>query len=73
MVTPPIAHPRNAEEISISSSRRTRLLGAIENALARVEAGTTAFASIAGREIPRAAKPSLTKVCISCKEKQYSL
>ena len=65
----------NEEEISIQLKQTdAKLLRAIENALQRVEAGTYGVCVDCDEEISQARLKAVpwTKVCISCKEKQYS-
>ena len=65
----------NEEEISIQLKQTdAKLLRAIEDALARVEAGTYCICTDCQEEISPARLKAVpwTKVCISCKEKQYS-
>ncbi|HEY7816740.1 MAG TPA: TraR/DksA C4-type zinc finger protein [Vicinamibacteria bacterium] len=65
----------NEEEISIQLKQTdAKLLRAIEDALARVEAGTYGICVDCEEEISPARLKAVpwTKVCISCKEKQYS-
>ena len=65
----------NEEEISIQLKQTdAKLLRAIEDALARVEAGTYGICIDCEEEIsaPRLKAVPWTKVCISCKEKQYT-
>ncbi|MGH9389459.1 MAG: TraR/DksA family transcriptional regulator [Vicinamibacteria bacterium] len=65
----------NEEEISIQLKQTdAKLLRAIEDALARVETGTYGICTDCEEEISPARLKAVpwTKVCISCKEKQYS-
>jgi DnaK suppressor protein len=65
----------NEEEISAQLKQTdVKLLRAIENALQRVEAGTYGVCVDCDEEIsqPRLKAVPWTKVCIACKEKQYS-
>jgi DnaK suppressor protein len=65
----------NEEEISIQLKQTdAKLLRAIEDALQRVEAGTYGLCVECEEEISTARLKAVpwTKVCISCKEKQYS-
>lgn len=65
----------NEEEISIQLKQTdAKLLRAIEDALARVESGTYGICIECEEEISSARLKAVpwTKVCISCKEKQYS-
>ncbi len=65
----------NEEEISIQLKQTdNKLLRAIEVALQRVEAGTYGICVDCEEEIAAARLKAVpwTKVCINCKEKQYS-
>lgn len=65
----------NEEEISIQLKQTdAKLLRAIEDALARVESGSYGVCVDCEEEISSARLNAVpwTKVCISCKEKQYS-
>lgn len=65
----------NEEEISIQLKQTdAKLLRAIEDALARVESGSYGVCVDCDEEISSARLKAVpwTKVCISCKEKQYS-
>ncbi len=65
----------NEEEISIQLKQTdAKLLRAIEDALARVESGSYGVCVDCEEEISSARLKAVpwTKVCISCKEKQYS-
>lgn len=65
----------NEEEISIQLKQTdAKLLRAIEDALTRVEAGTYGVCVDCEEEISAARLKAVpwTKVCISCKEKQYT-
>ncbi len=65
----------NEEEISIQLKQTdAKLLRAIEDALSRVEAGTYGVCVDCEEEISAARLEAVpwTKVCIGCKEKQYS-
>ena len=65
----------NEEEISIQLKQTdAKLLRAIEDALSRVEAGTYGVCVDCEEEISAARLGAVpwTKVCIRCKEKQYS-
>ncbi len=65
----------NEEEISIQLKQTdTKLLRAIEVALQRIESGTYGICIDCDEEIAAARLKAVpwTKVCISCKEKQYS-
>jgi DnaK suppressor protein len=65
----------NEEEISIQLKQTdTKLLRAIEVALQRIEAGTYGICVDCEEEIAgvRLKAVPWTKVCINCKEKQYS-
>ncbi len=65
----------NEEEISIQLKQTdTKLLRAIEVALQRIESGTYGFCNECDEEIAggRLKAVPWTKVCINCKEKQYS-
>ena len=65
----------NEEEISIQLKQTdAKLLRAIEDALARVEAGTYGVCVECQEEISPARLKAVpwTKVCITCKEKQYT-
>ena len=65
----------NEEEISIQLKQTdTKLLRAIEVALQRIEAGTYGACIDCEEEISAARLKAVpwTKVCIGCKEKQYS-
>lgn len=65
----------NEEEISIQLKQTdAKLLRAIEDALQRVEAGTYGVCTDCEEEIsqPRLKAVPWTKVCIGCKEKQYT-
>lgn len=65
----------NEEEISIQLKQTdAKLLRAIEDALARVEGGSYGICVDCEEEISAARLKAVpwTKVCISCKEKQYS-
>lgn len=65
----------NEEEISIQLKQTdAKLLRAIEDALARVEGGSYGICVDCEEEISTARLKAVpwTKVCISCKEKQYS-
>ena len=64
----------NEEEISIQLKQTdAKLLRAIDDALHRVEIGTYGICIDCGEEIPGARLKAVphTKVCVSCKEKQY--
>jgi DnaK suppressor protein len=65
----------NEEEISIQLKQTdAKLLRAIEDALQRVEAGTYGVCVDCEEEISPARLKAVpwTKVCITCKEKQYT-
>jgi len=65
----------NEEEINIQLKQTdAKLIRAIEDALARVEAGTYGICRDCEEEISAARLKAVpwTKVCISCKEKQYT-
>ena len=65
----------NEEEISIQLKQTdAKLLRAIEDALSRVQAGTYGVCVECEEEISAARLGAVpwTKVCIRCKEKQYS-
>ncbi len=65
----------NEEEISIQLKQTdAKLLRAIEDALSRVESGTYGVCVDCEDEISAARLEAVpwTKVCIGCKEKQYS-
>ena len=65
----------NEQEISIQLKQTdAKLLRAIEDALGRVEAGTFGICIECEEEIAAARLKAVpwTKVCIGCKEKQYS-
>jgi len=65
----------NEEEISIQLKQTdAKLLRAIEDALQRVEAGTYGICVDCDEEISPARLRAVpwTKVCITCKEKQYT-
>lgn len=65
----------NEEEISIQLKQTdAKLLRAIEDALARVESGSYGVCVDCEEEISSARLNAVpwTKVCIGCKEKQYS-
>ena len=65
----------NEEEISIQLKQTdAKLLRAIEDALARVEGGSYGVCVDCDEEISSARLKAVpwTKVCIACKEKQYS-
>ena len=65
----------NEEEISIQLKQTdAKLLRAIEDALARVESGSYGVCADCEEEISSARLKAVpwTKVCINCKEKQYS-
>ncbi len=65
----------NEEEISIQLQQTdAKLLRAIEDALARVESGSYGVCVDCEEEISSARLKAVpwTKVCIGCKEKQYS-
>lgn len=65
----------NEEEISIQLKQTdAKLLRAIDDALARVEAGTYGICVECEEEISPARLKAVpwTKVCITCKEKQYT-
>ncbi|HXV65124.1 MAG TPA: TraR/DksA C4-type zinc finger protein [Vicinamibacteria bacterium] len=65
----------NEEEISIQLKQTdAKLLRAIEDALQRVEAGTYGVCVDCDEEISAARLRAVpwTKVCITCKEKQYT-
>ena len=65
----------NEEEISIQLKQTdAKLLRAIEDALARVEGGSYGVCVDCEEEISSARLKAVpwTKVCIGCKEKQYS-
>jgi DnaK suppressor protein len=65
----------NEEEISIQLKQTdAKLLRAIEDALARVENGSYGICVDCEEEISTARLKAVpwTKVCISCKEKQYT-
>ena len=65
----------NEEEISIQLQQTdAKLLRAIEDALARVEGGSYGVCADCEEEISTARLKAVpwTKVCIGCKEKQYS-
>jgi DnaK suppressor protein len=65
----------NEEEISIQLKQTdAKLLRAIEDALQRVEAGTYGICVECDEEISPARLRAVpwTKVCITCKEKQYT-
>ncbi len=65
----------NEEEISIQLKQTdAKLLRAIESALARVESGAYGICTDCEEEISPARLKAVpwTKVCINCKEKQYS-
>ncbi len=65
----------NEEEISIQLKQTdAKLLRAIEDALARVESGTYGICIECEEEISAARLKAVpwTKVCITCKEKQYT-
>jgi DnaK suppressor protein len=65
----------NEQEISIQLKQTdAKLLRAIDDALSRVEAGTFGICSDCDEEIPNVRLKAVpwTKVCVACKEKQYS-
>jgi DnaK suppressor protein len=65
----------NEQEISIQLKQTdAKLLRAIDDALQRVESGTFGICVECEEEIPAARLKAVpwTKVCVACKEKQYS-
>jgi DnaK suppressor protein len=65
----------NEQEISIQLKQTdAKLLRAIDDALYRIEAGTFGICIDCDEEIPAVRLKAVpwTKVCVSCKEKQYS-
>jgi DnaK suppressor protein len=65
----------NEQEISIQLKQTdAKLLRAIDDALHRVETGTFGICIDCEEEIPAVRLKAVpwTKVCVSCKEKQYS-
>ncbi len=65
----------NEQEISIKLKQTdVKLLRAIDDALSRVEAGTFGICRDCEEEIPAVRLKAVpwTKVCVDCKDKQYS-
>ena len=65
----------NDDEIVIQLQQNdAKLLRAIEKALARIEAGEFGICSDCEEEIPHARLVAVpwTRVCVNCKERQYS-